>query len=38
MDRHEVTNQQFKAFVAAGGYQNREYWDREFRRTGAAEG
>ena len=34
MDRHEVTNQQFKAFVAAGGYQKREYWDRQFVKDG----
>ena len=27
MDRLEVTNRQFKAFVNAGGYANREYWD-----------
>jgi predicted esterase len=26
LDRHEVSNRQFKAFVDAGGYQNREYW------------
>jgi formylglycine-generating enzyme required for sulfatase activity/dienelactone hydrolase len=34
MDRHEVTNRQFKTFVAAGGYQKREYWDREFLKDG----
>jgi pimeloyl-ACP methyl ester carboxylesterase len=26
MDRFEITNRQFKAFVDAGGYRNREYW------------
>ena len=26
MDRFEVTNRQFKAFVDAGGYSNRAYW------------
>ena len=27
MDRLEVTNRQYKAFVGAGGYAKREYWD-----------
>lgn len=26
IDRHEVTNRQFKQFVDQGGYQKREYW------------
>ncbi len=26
MDRYEVTNRQFKAFVDAGGYQKKAYW------------
>jgi predicted esterase len=26
LDRYEVTNREFKAFVDAGGYQNREWW------------
>ncbi len=26
IDRFEVTNRQFKAFVDAGGYRTREYW------------
>lgn len=30
VDRLEVTNRQFKEFVAAGGYQNPEYWTNEF--------
>jgi formylglycine-generating enzyme required for sulfatase activity/dienelactone hydrolase len=28
--KYEVTNKQFKAFVQAGGYQKREYWDQKF--------
>jgi formylglycine-generating enzyme required for sulfatase activity len=27
MDRYEVTNQQFKVFVDAGGYTNTSYWN-----------
>jgi serine/threonine protein kinase/dienelactone hydrolase len=27
IDRYEVTNKQFKAFVDAGGYGNAEYWE-----------
>src|SRR5688500_4349724 len=27
IDRFEVTNRQFKQFVAAGGYQRRDLWD-----------
>ncbi len=30
IDRHEVTNRQFKAFVDAGGYAKREYWREPF--------
>jgi eukaryotic-like serine/threonine-protein kinase len=30
MDRHEVTNRQFQAFVAAGGYRSRELWTEPF--------
>ena len=26
MDRYEVTNKQFKAFIDAGGYTNKKYW------------
>jgi hypothetical protein len=26
IDKYEVTNRQFRAFVAAGGYGKREYW------------
>jgi cephalosporin-C deacetylase-like acetyl esterase len=27
MDKYEVTNEQFQAFVDAGGYTNAEYWE-----------
>jgi dienelactone hydrolase/predicted Ser/Thr protein kinase len=30
MDVTEVTNRQFKAFVDAGGYQKRDYWQQPF--------
>ena len=35
IDRHEVTNAEFKAFVDAGGYGKREYWTEPFVRDGA---
>jgi formylglycine-generating enzyme required for sulfatase activity/cephalosporin-C deacetylase-like acetyl esterase len=34
IDRQEVTNAEFKAFVDAGGYQKREYWTEPFLRDG----
>jgi dienelactone hydrolase len=34
VDRFEVTNRQFKAFVDAGGYRGRRYWKHEFTRDG----
>jgi serine/threonine protein kinase/dienelactone hydrolase len=34
MDRHEVTNCEFKEFVDAGGYGNREYWTGPFVEDG----
>ncbi|MBN2317893.1 MAG: protein kinase, partial [Acidobacteria bacterium] len=34
MDRYEVTNRQFKEFVDAGGYQNREYWKQPLIKDG----
>jgi tRNA A-37 threonylcarbamoyl transferase component Bud32 len=34
MDRHEVTNRQYKTFVDAGGYTKREYWPAEFVTNG----
>ena len=36
IDRYEVTNRQFKAFVDVGGYQRREFWRHEFVRYGKA--
>src|SRR6478735_2947818 len=30
LDRLEVTNRQFKAFVDAGGYQNERFWTEPF--------
>jgi pimeloyl-ACP methyl ester carboxylesterase len=34
MDRLEVTNEQFKEFVSAGGYRNRSYWRQSFVEEG----
>jgi dienelactone hydrolase/predicted Ser/Thr protein kinase len=34
IDRAEVTNSEFKAFVDAGGYTKREYWTEPFVRDG----
>jgi formylglycine-generating enzyme required for sulfatase activity/predicted esterase/predicted Ser/Thr protein kinase len=34
VDRREVTNRQFKVFVDAGGYRDRQYWKHEFSRDG----
>ena len=34
MDRFEVTNRQFEAFVAAGGYSTPAYWTEPFLRDG----
>lgn len=34
IDRHEVTNEDFKKFVDAGGYQKRELWKEPFSRGG----
>lgn len=34
IDRHEVTNRLFRAFVDQGGYQKHEYWKVDFRRDG----
>jgi len=30
IDRHEVTNQEYKRFVDAGGYRNRDFWKQPF--------
>jgi dienelactone hydrolase len=32
--RYEVTNREYKEFVDAGGYRNREYWKHPFVRDG----
>ena len=34
MDRYEVTNREYKAFVDAGGYGNRTYWTHPFLKGG----
>jgi formylglycine-generating enzyme required for sulfatase activity/dienelactone hydrolase len=34
LDKHEVTNIQFKEFMERGGYQNRANWKQEFVRDG----
>jgi cephalosporin-C deacetylase-like acetyl esterase len=34
IDRHEVTNSQYKKFVDSGGYQKPEYWKYEFVKDG----
>lgn len=34
LDSYEVTNRQFKRFVDAGGYTNREYWKHPFLKDG----
>jgi eukaryotic-like serine/threonine-protein kinase len=34
MDKREVTNRQYKAFVDAGGYSRREYWPSELTSDG----
>jgi serine/threonine protein kinase/dienelactone hydrolase len=36
IDRHEVTNREFKVFVDQGGYQKREYWTHPFIKDGRA--
>jgi formylglycine-generating enzyme required for sulfatase activity/dienelactone hydrolase len=34
LDRYEVTNRQFKAFVDAGGYSKRTFWTQPFTKDG----
>ena len=34
MDRFEVTNREFKAFVDSGGYRRRELWEHPFIKDG----
>ncbi len=31
LDRHETTNREFARFVAAGGYENEEYWNKALK-------
>lgn len=34
IDRHEVTNEEYKKFVDTGGYRRREFWKEPFIRDG----
>ena len=34
LDRFEVTNREYQAFVDSGGYSNRSYWQEKFRQDG----
>ena len=34
IDKYEVTNKQYKAFVDKGGYKNKKYWKNEFANDG----
>ena len=34
IDQHEVTNEEYKRFVDAGGYEKRDYWRQPFMRNG----
>ena len=34
IDRHEVTNEEYRKFVDAGGYEKREFWKQPFLRDG----
>ncbi|HEX6314823.1 MAG TPA: bifunctional serine/threonine-protein kinase/formylglycine-generating enzyme family protein, partial [Gemmatimonadaceae bacterium] len=34
IDRHEVTNAQYRAFLSAGGYTNHDFWTERFERDG----
>ena len=36
IDKYEVTNQQYKVFVDAGGYEAEQYWKQPFVNDGAA--
>jgi formylglycine-generating enzyme required for sulfatase activity/dienelactone hydrolase len=38
IDRHEVTNEEYKKFVHAGGYQKRELWKQPFVKDGRTIG
>jgi predicted esterase len=34
IDRHEVTNEEYRKFVDAGGYGNRDFWKQPFVKDG----
>jgi dienelactone hydrolase/predicted Ser/Thr protein kinase len=34
IDKHEVTNREFKKFVDQGGYERKEYWRQPFKKDG----
>lgn len=34
IDRYEVTNREYKKFIDAGGYRNRDYWKEAFIKDG----
>jgi formylglycine-generating enzyme required for sulfatase activity len=34
VDRYEVTNREYQAFVDGGGYAKRQYWTAEFKQDG----
>lgn len=34
IDRYEITNEQFRKFIEAGGYRKREHWEYEFEADG----
>jgi dienelactone hydrolase/predicted Ser/Thr protein kinase len=34
IDKHEVTNKEFKKFIDQGGYEKREYWKQPFKKEG----
>lgn len=36
IDKHEVTNREYKAFVDAGGYKKKEFWESGFEKDGRA--
>jgi dienelactone hydrolase/predicted Ser/Thr protein kinase len=36
IEAHEVTNEEYKEFVDAGGYQKREFWKQPFVKDGRA--
>jgi dienelactone hydrolase/predicted Ser/Thr protein kinase len=34
IDKHEVTNKEFKKFIDQGGYEKKEYWKKPFKKDG----